>query len=312
MQKDFLDLWCRISYPGFVSKSFRTDHLDQGLQLLWNMPVRCTADQRRAIGFWLPKWTSFGHWIELTGGGTETADWTVNVSVQIIRPNQTPPTAVIAPISVVMPNVPVTLDGSSSPANTAGALLVAYNWSITNAAGTVIGASSGQTASFTFTAAGTYTAMLTVTDSDGLTGTASLPIVVGAACILPDDVQNTGAVGPGNGTPSGATKSEFSIQLIGSSDFSSRVIKERDACGSQRLANSPLLLNPLSDFPWGKIKGFLWHRKRSGPDPEVVPVERRHEKWEIAGFADGGLKYATSAGYTRMRFRGFRPQEPST
>jgi hypothetical protein len=132
------------------------------------------------------------HWIYVAGSnvggsgsngipyvGSASLDYTASFTANIVHPSQTAPTAVIDPIGQVTVNAPITVNGSSSHANTSGASLVAYNWTIKDPGGTVIGTPSGPTIpNFVFPAAGTYSVELTVTDSDGLTGSASTTVVV--------------------------------------------------------------------------------------------------------------------------------------
>jgi hypothetical protein len=128
--------------------------------------------------------TNFGLGIYANPGYGFTAHMggavTVNIAVNLVNPNQQPPTAVIDPIGPASVNVPVTLNGSNSHANTSGASLIAWNWTIKKSDGTVLATPSGQTvANFVFPAADTYNVALTVTDSDGLTGTDSTSVSVG-------------------------------------------------------------------------------------------------------------------------------------
>src|SRR5205085_12399278 len=59
-----------------------------------------------------------------------------------------------------------------------GDSIIQYQWAIKDAGGNLIGAPFGATTSFSFPAAGTYTVMLTVTDSDGQTGGTSATVNV--------------------------------------------------------------------------------------------------------------------------------------
>jgi len=110
---------------------------------------------------------------------TGSASFQVNesISANLVRPNQTPPTAVIDPISAASQNVPVTLDGSHSHANTSGASLIDYKWTIQNSSGGT-DTLSGSTVQYTWSQAGTYSVSLTVTDSDGLTGSTSSTVTI--------------------------------------------------------------------------------------------------------------------------------------
>jgi PKD repeat protein len=87
----------------------------------------------------------------------------------------TPPTAVITSSTAAgAAPLQVSFNGSdSTPAS--GTTIVSYAWSFGDGA-----SGSGAMVAHSFTAAGTYTATLTVTDSQGRTGTASTPVVVTA------------------------------------------------------------------------------------------------------------------------------------
>ena len=123
--------------------------------------------------------------IEYTNAGTYTVKLTVvdaagassTATVAVIVTESTavntPPTAVISS-SVAMGPAPlaVNFDGSGSSATGSGNV-TGYSWSFGD--GTT---ATGATAIHAFTSAGTYTTTLTVTDSNGLTGTATTPVVV--------------------------------------------------------------------------------------------------------------------------------------
>lgn len=108
--------------------------------------------------------------------GQAEQSWSLSVSAMIVRPNQTPPSAVIVAPPTATVNIPVTLDGSHSY-NTDGASIIQHQWTIQNSNGGT-DRPSGPTISYTWTAPGTYSVTLTVTDSDGLTGSASTTINV--------------------------------------------------------------------------------------------------------------------------------------
>jgi len=84
-----------------------------------------------------------------------------------------PPTALINPSSLRGPApLAVTFDGSGSGA-AAGADIISYQWDLDDG-----NKASGMIASHTYTKPGTYTVTLSVTDSAGLSGTASVTIKV--------------------------------------------------------------------------------------------------------------------------------------
>jgi alpha-N-arabinofuranosidase len=84
-----------------------------------------------------------------------------------------PPTALINPSSLRGPApLAVTFDGSGSAA-AAGADIISYQWDLDDG-----NKAAGMIASHTYTKPGTYTVTLSVTDSAGLSGTASVTIKV--------------------------------------------------------------------------------------------------------------------------------------
>jgi PKD repeat protein len=87
-------------------------------------------------------------------------------------PNTEPPTAVLSS-STAAGNAPlnVTFNGTSS--TTPNSSIVSYSWTFGDGS-----QATGETISHTFTTAGTYYTQLTVVDSQGLSDTASTPIVV--------------------------------------------------------------------------------------------------------------------------------------
>jgi len=127
---------------------------------------------------------------------SDGASSSATVAVQVTEPEvaSTPPIAVVsssgaagsAPLSV-------SFDGSGSTA-TSPATITSYSWSFGD--GTT---AAGASVSHSFTAAGTYTTELTVTDSNGLTSATSTPVVVTAA---PANVAPTAviSVNPTTGT----------------------------------------------------------------------------------------------------------------
>jgi len=125
---------------------------------------------------------------EYTSAGTYTAKLTVTTSsgssstatVSVIATEpavaSTPPTAVISSSSAAGPApLSVSFDATGSSAS-GSATITGYSWSFGD--GT---SATGASATHSFTSAGTYSTVLTVTDSNGLTSSASTPVVVTAA-----------------------------------------------------------------------------------------------------------------------------------
>jgi hypothetical protein len=108
--------------------------------------------------------------------GFASMDLNFSFNANIVRPGQTPPTAVIvAPTSTIV-NMPITLDGSQSN-DPDGDSIIEYRWDILNSSGgtdTVF----GPTIQYAWAAAGIYSVTLTVTDSDGQTGMANTTVTV--------------------------------------------------------------------------------------------------------------------------------------
>ncbi|MDD2467509.1 MAG: PKD domain-containing protein [Desulfobulbus sp.] len=125
---------------------------------------------------------------EYTSAGTYTAKLTVTnslgssntatASVTVTEPAivAAPPSAVISSTTAAgSAPLSVNFDGAGSSAS-GSATITGYSWSFGD--GTT---ATGATATHSFTSAGTYTTELTVTDSNGLTRSATTPVVVTAA-----------------------------------------------------------------------------------------------------------------------------------
>ncbi|MGI5244863.1 PQQ-dependent sugar dehydrogenase [Dactylosporangium sp. CA-139066] len=114
------------------------------------------------------------------GPGGELYYASLNGTIRRIRyyPNNQPPVAdFTATPSQGSAPLAVSFNGStSSDADPADQGLLQYAWDFTNDGTTD---ATGPTANFTYTALGTYTAKLTVTDTTGATGTKTIPITVG-------------------------------------------------------------------------------------------------------------------------------------
>ena len=82
-----------------------------------------------------------------------------------------PPVAIAGPDQTVIVNEPVIFDGSGSSDSDGTIVTYAWNFGDTKT-------SSGMTTSHTFTSAGTYTVILTVTDNGGLSGSDTTVIIV--------------------------------------------------------------------------------------------------------------------------------------
>ena len=109
-------------------------------------------------------------------GQTNTATVVITAASAPVIPT-TPPTAVISSSAATGPApLTVSFDGSGSTAT--NATITAYNWSFGDG-----GSATGSKVSRTYTTAGTYTATLTVTDSNGQTGEIGTPVIVTAPVV---------------------------------------------------------------------------------------------------------------------------------
>lgn len=109
-------------------------------------------------------------------GQTNSATVTVTASQTATPPPtpKTPPSAVISSSAAAgAAPLAVNFDGSGSTAS--NATITSHAWSFGDGS-----SATGATASHTFASAGTFSTTLTVTDSNGLTATASTPVVVTA------------------------------------------------------------------------------------------------------------------------------------
>ena len=113
--------------------------------------------------------------VTTSAGLSSSATVTITASQSATTPPpSTPPTAVISSSTAAGPApLTVSFDGSGSSAT--NATISSSSWDFGD--GT---SATGTSASHTYTSAGTFSATLTVTDSNGLTGSASTPVVVTA------------------------------------------------------------------------------------------------------------------------------------
>jgi PKD repeat protein len=120
--------------------------------------------------------------VDGVGSGTATTGYTDYASLGQYRVTGNVPTASgQPPVAVADNSAPLTgvaphaVTFSSAGSNDPDGFITSYAWNFGNGA-----TASGQTATHTYSAAGAYTATLTVTDNSGLTGTDSVTVVVGA------------------------------------------------------------------------------------------------------------------------------------
>ena len=109
-----------------------------------------------------------------SSGATNTTTIAITASSPPVAAPPTPPAAVISSSAAAGPApLTITFDGSGSKAT--NATIASYTWSFGDGA-----SGTGATVSRAYTSAGTYTASLTVTDSKGLSNSATTPVVVTA------------------------------------------------------------------------------------------------------------------------------------
>ena len=108
-------------------------------------------------------------YVDMDGGSVHRITYTAPNQAPTARINATPTTGT-APLTV-------NFDGSGSSDPEAGPLI--YSWDLNNDG--TFGDSTGPTATYTYTAAGSYQPRLRVTDSQGASDTASVNIAVGTA-----------------------------------------------------------------------------------------------------------------------------------
>jgi len=158
--------------------------------------------------------------------GTATVTVTVNAAVTPPPVTQTPPIAVAGSNRTVsLPLTGLVLDGSASYATTAGATIVSYSWvQVSGTGGVTIVGSNTANPEIDGLTAGTYVFSLTVTDNNGLTGTAMVTITVEAGDPEAEAGQDTTIAypastvtlnGSGSTDPSGETLSYAWTELSG-------------------------------------------------------------------------------------------------
>lgn len=171
-----LDYTCNISNP---SKTFVQGCSGAG-QITGTLSGAVFDPRFPEIPYYLV-WAVPAHWIE-TSSNNDLVTLSTTASIKIIKPDQQSPTAGIAPVMRAATNVAVFLDalGSAQPplshANTPGASLITYQWDIQKPNGE--DKLFGPQVTYAWSASGTFLVTLTVTDSDGLTGTTSTTVSV--------------------------------------------------------------------------------------------------------------------------------------
>lgn len=143
-------------------------------------------------------------------GGTDTDTKTITVS----EAANSPPTAV-ASITPTSGDAPLAVSASASGSFDSDGTIVSYQWAWGDG-----NASSGVTANHTYDTAGTYTAILTVTDNDGATGTDQVAITVTEPPVLPNVAPTAGfTVTPSSGlAPLEVNVSARHVQIIDNGD----------------------------------------------------------------------------------------------
>jgi len=113
----------------------------------------------------------------------------------------TPTASITASATSVLRGATVSLDGSASVAPS-GRTITAYQWTLTSGSSIAafVGATNAAIASVATSAAGSFTALLTVTDSNGLQGTSAVTVTVNAPAAPTVSVTASGTVVPA-GTP---------------------------------------------------------------------------------------------------------------
>jgi PKD repeat protein len=117
-------------------------------------------------------WQDFGYW----GGSLATA-----YSVIILSPTifELGPAAMCAAVpSVIAAGGTVTLDGSGSVHNDPFGTIESYTWDFLDGSSPVTIAAPNSSTTHTFASLGTYNVVLTVTDQNGITASASCPVQV--------------------------------------------------------------------------------------------------------------------------------------
>jgi PKD repeat protein len=144
--------------------------------------------------------------------GASTLSTAITVTVTVLN---NPPTAVATATSPTSGNAPLTVgfDGSGSSDPDAGDTIT-YSWDL-NGDGT-FGDSTAQKPSFTYTTAGTYNAVLRVTDNHGAS-TLSSPITITVSQSSPPSVFGTTTPGGNNDAPTADWKevSKFTAPAAG-------------------------------------------------------------------------------------------------